>query len=206
MKNVLIGATVAMSITSGAYAGSVSAVVAEPEVQSVYVAPATPSWGGFYAGLSAGKASGDQTYAGEVPTSYDLDGNVFGAFIGYKYDMQPFVLGMELAAIKGPIEQTEVDGSATYPDYNFGHVVDLKASAGYSFGKLLVSGIVGYSTAKWDDAGTTTTADGMSYGIGADYLITDNLFVGAEYLKRNLDTDFLDSDVDTLQARIGYKF
>lgn len=197
MKNVLIGATVAMSITSGANAGSVSAVVAEPQVQSVYVAPAAPSWGGFYAGLSAGKASGDHTYTDDG--QYDLDGTVFGAFIGYKYDMQPFVLGMELAAVKGPIEEPE-------PEYNFGHVVDLKASAGYSFGKLLVSGIVGYSTAKWDENGTSSTADGMSYGLGADYLITDNFFVGAEYLKRNLDTDAFDGDVDTLQARIGYKF
>lgn len=202
MKTVLIGATVAMSLTSGAYAGSVSSVVAEPEVQSVYVAPVAPSWGGFYAGLSAGKASGDHTY-NELwdGGQFDLDGNVFGAFVGYKYDMQPFVLGVELAAVKGPIEETDD------ADYKFDHVIDLKASAGYSFGKLLVSGIVGYSTAKWDEGGTSSsTADGMSYGLGADYLITDNFFVGAEYLKRNLDTDDFDGDVDTLQARIGYKF
>ena len=204
MKTVLIGATVAMSLTSGAYAGSVSPVVAEPEVQSVYVAPVAPSWGGFYAGLSAGKASGDLTYDANQELSrngqYDLDGNVYGAFIGYNYDMQPFVLGLELAGLKGPIED-KAD-----PDFKFDHVIDLKARAGYSFGKLLVSGIVGYSTAKWDEEGTSSTADGMSYGVGADYLITDNFFVGAEYLMRNLDTDAFDADLDTLQARVGYKF
>jgi hypothetical protein len=69
-------------------------VVAEAEVVSVKASPAAPSRGGFYTGLSAGKAQGDQTYRGGESIQYDLDGNVFGAFIGYTDYSPPFCLGI----------------------------------------------------------------------------------------------------------------
>lgn len=209
MRRVLIGLTAGFLFSTGAYAGSVDPVPPQADAAPVYAAPAELSWSGFYAGLAAGQGMGDQTYL--PSTDYDIDGDALGVFVGYNLQMEPYLFGLELAATKGPLEQSETDGSATYPDYRVKNLYDLKARAGVSFGKLVVSGILGYSSAQWDEDGTSADIDGFSYGIGADYLVNDRIFIGAEYLSRNLDnrgsavSDF-DSSVNTLLLRAGMKF
>lgn len=49
------------------------------------------------------------------------------------------------------------------------------------------------------------------YGIGAEYLINDNLFVGVEYLKLDIDVDLegvldVDHSVENLAVYLGYHF
>jgi len=54
---------------------------------------------------------------------------------------------------------------------------------------------------------------GFSYGAGVDYMVSDHLFVGAEYLMRNLSgarvndpTRTMESSIQSAQLRVGWHF
>lgn len=166
-------------------------------------------WGGFYVGLSAGQGDGYQVYANTL--DYDLDGDVKGIYAGYNYDMAPYVFGVEIAYTKGPIIEHEIGGTTEWPEYNFEDFIDVKGRAGYQFGDFLLYGVLGYTKADWDQDGTFVDADGPAFGVGVEYLVTENIIVGAEYIQRDLEQrgsivqDF-DADIDTLQIRLACKF
>jgi OOP family OmpA-OmpF porin len=58
--------------------------------------------------------------------------------------------------------------------------------------------------------GVTFTADDdgtdLYYGIGAEYDINSNMYVGAEYTLTKMNISAADSDVDNLSLSLGYKF
>ena len=96
-----------------------------------------------------------------------------------------FVLGGEVAYTAGPTT-LEVDGD-TYSDF-----FDLKGRIGYAMNRVMVYGVVGWSTATRNETttATATSGSGFSYGAGVDVLVTDRIFVGAEYLVRQLNGDY----------------
>eukprot|EP01037_Dinobryon_pediforme_P037544 gene37544-45078_t len=78
------------------------------DLASKHVAVVTPaadapfSWTGFYAGIQAGgvfgTTSGPYEYAnqtGTTPYSIDVTGGLLGARIGYNYQVNNFVFGIE---------------------------------------------------------------------------------------------------------------
>lgn len=179
---------------------------------SVNVAPA---WGGFYAGGIASWDTGEQNYYSGGAFSngpWGLDGALYGAFAGYNFQSGSMVYGAEAAYTIGEITS---DIPSTFgADYS--SMLDVKARAGYTIGDALVYGVVGGSMGTWDDrTGPPETASttGLNYGLGVDYKISDSMFLGAEYLVRDLSGEFdLPSDVsiDTLtqsaQIRVGLRF
>ncbi len=59
--------------------------------------------------------------------------------------------------------------------------------------------------------GDTHAVDGMNYGVGADFLITDNIFVGADYIVRDLSgaispDETVNLGVQALELRVGMNF
>ena len=118
------------------------------------------------------------------------------------------VYGGEIAYSNGP--DAFIAGN---PDWSLDPYLDLKGRVGYSFGKALVYGVLGYSQATYLEAGAEFEGDGVSYGVGVDYLVTDNIFLGVEYLTRQTSgsypdesDNYFDLDVDTVSLRVGYKF
>jgi len=162
------------------------------------------SWDGFYAGLSVGSGFGEQTYYNSV--NYDLVGQARGLFAGYNYAVGSYVLGAELAASKSDIAEDCCSG------YDFGQFIDLKFRVGYPVGKSLIYGLVGYTTAKWDqdDNGDYYDVDGYNFGIGVDYAVSDKFVVGLEVLSRQLETNTVgggfEADPGTVSLRAAYKF
>lgn len=164
----------------------------------------TGQWTGYYGGLTFSKTSGDMVY--DDTSQYDLDGQSLGAIVGYNYATGSLVLGAELAYSKGRIEEV---GN---PFFGFESWVDLKARVGYSMDNVLVYGTLGGTFTTWDEGGNSFDGNGVVYGVGADYLVSPSLFVGAEYVVRDVTSDWnsggntLDADINTLSLRVGMKF
>jgi outer membrane immunogenic protein len=203
-----------LTLTSAAWADSLGEPEMEPAMEPmVEVAPAPFDWSGFYAGLSAGKSTGDFDYleSGVSYEAHDLTGTSMGVFAGYNLQSGNFVYGLELALQRDVAEQ---DG---FPDYNYPRVDDAKLRLGYAFDNVMVYGFVGRSRGDFHYAGTDTDygATGNNFGVGADMVFNENWLVGLEYINRELEGDYDGDfgsefthrgDISTFQLRVGYKF
>ena len=171
-------------ISSTALAGSSVPVSVAPVAVAAPVAAAT-DWSGFYFGGLVSFDSGPTT-AHTISTSTDFDPDEldpatnYGVFAGYNKQMGSFVLGGELAYSTG----TYV--GVAYPTTVWDYMADVKARAGYSLGRAMVYGVVGYSFSDLATGPIEYNATGISYGAGVDFMITDRIFLGAEYLSRDL--------------------
>jgi outer membrane immunogenic protein len=161
-------------------------------------------WSGMYVGVASASNSGDMVYSdgGE----FDLDGNNAGVILGYNHALGPWVVGGELAYSKGRVEEV---GNT---DFAYESWTDLKARGGYAFGSVLVYGTLGATFSTWDEGGNSFDGNGTLYGLGVDVLVSPNFVVGAEYLTRDMTSDWnntggtLDADVNTFTVRAAYKF
>lgn len=164
-------------------------------------------WGGFYAGGSFGSHDGDKCYAGASPCpEFFIDGQDGSIFGGYNLTSGAWVYGAELSAsITGDAPET-VD-----TDFILSNFVDLKLRGGYAYGQGLYFASIGYSVADADEAGDYYDAEGALLSVGADFFLTDNLFVGTEYTRRFLTgaggtPNEFDVELDTFSLRLGYNF
>ena len=167
-------------------------------------------WSGFYAGGQYATNDGDFTNlnAGLPIAGGNLGGDTFGAFVSYNRQTGNLVYGGELAYSAGTIT---VDGSS---DQGFDSLFDVKARLGYAFDRALVYGTVAYTRDNWKAFSTNTNAEGHGYRIGVEYMATDSLVLGVEYMRRSLATDAItfpppqtvESDFDTFALRIAYRF
>ena len=203
-KSITSGLIVGASLVAlPAFAGGPGPVIVQPA--PVIVAPSIPApriidWSGIYGGLSYSGTRGRLKDPAKVSTDFNK-GSAPGAFVGYNFQNGGLVYGGELAYFG--FSSSDLKGDSTTKVKN---ALDAKARLGYAFGRALVFGTVGYSTAHIDLAGNSQSFNGVSYGVGADYLVTDNIFLGAEYTKRNLSKNSYDADPSTFGIRVGYKF
>lgn len=191
MKHTLLAAVFAGLAGSAAVAGS-----PEPYIEHVYLQPPVveSDWDGFYGGLVGGLHSGVVT-----PGGFDFDGMSYGGFAGYNFQKGDMVVGAEVAAQRGTLDFAP-------PTLTMDMMVDAKVRVGYSMGDALLFASGGYST-----VGTTGgfAAKGWNTGAGLDYAINDKVFVGAEYVYRNLPTAvpaIFSATSHSGQLRAGIKF
>lgn len=194
MKLAAYAALAAVAATSAAHAGGyVAPVVDAPVVVTPTPEPVSVDWSGFYAGLQYGKGSSELSYAGE---SADTDVDGYGLHAGYLHDFGSYVLGGEFDYNR--LDPEDGDGDAG--------LYRLRARAGYDMGRFLPYVTLGAAHFKADDFSET----GLTYGIGADFKVTDKFTVGAEYSRSDLsdvdDIDGLDLDTDLVQVRASYHF
>jgi Outer membrane protein beta-barrel domain len=157
---------------------------------------------GFYAGVSFGEFTADETSAG-----YDgFDGAAGTAvFIGYDHAFSTFFVGGELAYNLGNLESSD-----TFEDYSGSGLLDMKVRFGKDFDKIKVYGFAGYSKMQSDEY-SGVTFSGANYGLGAAYALNDSTDVGLEYIKRNFgdseDGAYTDSrTLSTISLRVGFNF
>jgi len=200
---------VLLSATSS-FAGSLS----PPTITTVAIAtpPATtPDWSGFYAGGMVGFDSArGNTLAwidGDL-VSFPMSSNTsIGGFAGYNIQFDRLVVGAEIAISSGG-PALEIN-----PDIRYGVFLDLKARAGVNFGKALVYTTAGGSFSNLSIGLGDAPSAGFVYGAGLEVSISENLFVGTEYLIREMTgasaqdpAATTETTLQSIQLRVGWRF
>ena len=183
-------------------------------------------WTGFYAGgelstLNSGTTFpltdfftegeiGDEGLELDDGIKVDLDGNSYGAHLGYMYDAGNYVLGAEIAWSKLNFDEI----SASFQGTTFTEVFDtntndtiihMKIRAGYDAGKFLPYVTVGAARVEISDQ----YDDGSFYGAGVAFLAADNFLIGGEILKHQFNDvggSGYDLEATTMSVRASYKF
>lgn len=210
MKSVILTSIAAVGFATTSLAGNPAPI--EPVmVDVVPVAAAGPDWGGFYLGATYGMGLGGDLEYSSGNTYDDLEsGSSYGAFVGYNFQRNNLVYGGEIA-------YSQVDtpgfGPIGYPNETFNYFIDGKARIGYAMNKVLVYGFAGYTLSNFEfQSGANFDVDGLNYGVGADMMIGEHLFLGAEYIARNLSgetnsaTETQTTNIQAVQLRAGWKF
>lgn len=209
MKNHLTLAAIAALLSASTVHAGNPDIPVFPVVQIVPVV--TDDWSGLYAGgaLSFDSTNGEVTaFIDGTPSSFSVS-NIMsvGSFAGYNAQFGNFVLGGEAAVFSGIVELESAS--------NFQHqtLFDLKARAGYSFGNALAYGVIGNSFSNASLGNFAVAISGLVYGAGLDFQVSENMFVGAEYLIRDMDgTGVQDpsatfkTTLQSAQFRVGWKF
>jgi outer membrane immunogenic protein len=188
------------AIATPALAGGPTTPIAEPEIVPAaepYVAPGL-DWSGAYAGAQIGYGDVDSNGAG-----LDGYGALGGVHAGYRWDMGNFVAGAELS-----YDKANIDLGATAGD-ELDDVTALKLTAGREFGNSLVYGALGAAHASASVAGADLSDNGLVYGLGMDYAISERMTVGGELLRHDFndfDASGVDLDATTLKAKVALRF
>jgi len=164
-------------------------------------------WSGFYAGGQLEFASVTGEPLGGGATINEGNGLMFGANGGYRFDLGNVVLGANAAAMFGSVNTSPVVAVAT-PDPTLDLLLRAGIEVGYDLGPVLVHGGIGQTFAiMTNPANRRQTEFGAYFGIGADYMLTDDIMIGADITRTNLD-NFAGSDVSVTSFGIGaaYRF
>ena len=188
---------------------SASAALAEggntaPPPPPVVVEPETcpDTFDCAYIGLEAGIARGDGDVNGDTLGLSD-DETVVGAFGGYNIQNGSLVFGGEARYLG-----FEMPGVAQGSALN--DVFDVRGRVGVAPGGsagMLFYAALGYSWSSYDTGfGGSVDLDGMNFGVGAEYNLSESFFVGADYTGRSLEGGAYEVDLNTVTLRAGFRF
>ncbi|MFC3168484.1 outer membrane protein [Paracoccus fontiphilus] len=192
-----VALTVAATLAASAsFAGGYVAPVVEtaPVVAPVVPVEAGTDWTGFYAGLQYGQGSAEVSDNGGES---DFDG--YGAHVGYLRDFGKVIAGAELDYNKADLDEADEDAD----------LWRLRARAGYDMGRFQPYVTLGAAHVSLDTIAGDISETGITYGVGAEYLVTEKFSVGAEYSRSDFSdviADGVDLDTDLVQVRASYRF
>ncbi len=162
--------------------------------------PAASNWSGFYAGLHGGYGwAGDLSgvIAGDATTTSDdifvetdVGGPILGGQAGYNWQFDPVVLGIEGDASWsgiGPADET-----ALFDEDVVDFLGSARLRAGIGLDRLLIYGTGGLGFAGINETSQGDGDDfhlGWTAGAGAEFLITDSVSLGGQYLHYGFDGD-----------------
>ncbi|QND52877.1 porin family protein [Phyllobacterium sp. 628] len=217
---------------STVYAADAVADTASPEP---LLAEPSFTWTGFYAGVNAGYGFGGDDRVGLRTGGIfrgsigDLENSGFlgGAQIGYNYQINNIVLGLEADFQGGDINDdlsTAFLGSEVDAHSKINWFGTVRPRLGYAFDRTMIYGTGGlaYGNVKYsvsiddvNDIESSKTRAGWTAGAGAEHAFTDHLTAKLEYQYINLGSRKIGDDVLSTEAtsdfhsvRIGlnYKF
>lgn len=177
-------------------------VAPAPQAPAVYLPPAPPpySWTGIYFGVNGGgtfaHASDTATItgglaAGSASGSGSANGGVFGGQIGFNYQINQLVLGME-----GDFDWSSVSSTSTFGILSETSKVDwlatIRGRAGFAIDRVMIYGTGGVAFVPTSDNVTATgfgtifnassTNVGWTVGAGAEAAFAQNWTARVEYL------------------------
>jgi len=154
---------------------SSAAFAADFDLQTTPTRPSADFSGvglGVDAGVGLGSAGGA-----------NASGMIGGAHIGYNFQANRLVGGAEADFLTSGIKS----GSLSTTSFQQNFLSSARVKAGWAFGDLLSYGTVGwaYSTSKFTDArgSSSQSIKGTAFGAGAEFALTRNAFLRAEYLR-----------------------
>jgi outer membrane immunogenic protein len=187
MKRVLL-ACVGVVALSGAAAAADLPVAPAPYYKAPVYAPAY-NWSGFYLGINGGGGWGRSTWTTTGP--FDTSGGLIGGTLGYNYQVNQVVLGVEgdidWANINGSTNTgcTAVGGTGCTTGDNW--LSTVRGRLGYAADRFLpyITGGAAFGDVKASGpglTGTDTTNAGWTLGGGIEFAIAGHWTAKAEYL------------------------
>ena len=189
---------VAMSAVLGGSALSGASAADLPRRSPAYVQPAYApifTWTGFYAGFNAGYGGGDSKGTGNALAG-TLSGGFGGGTIGYNYQYQQLVVGLEADADFAGIGNTQTSAGPLTAKSDLDFQTTIRARAGYSMNRALIfvtGGYAGgdlhstvYDTPRNVFAANSNFLSGYAIGAGVEYAFMPNLSGKVEYLYTDL--------------------
>lgn len=175
----------------------------------------TSQWSGFYTGGELGAASGDFDWQYQNPNYFntlgpvilgtDFDhsdtGAIGGIFAGYNHQIDPWVIGLEVSAAATNLEETKASPLFATDVYTseMNWLTKVTGRVGYARDRWLVYAKGGWAGADIDlvlddpvaiiNASSDEFATGWTVGIGAEYMLFNNVSLGIVY-------DYVDLGID----------
>jgi outer membrane immunogenic protein len=209
MKHLLVVSVSVAAMCMPAIAADLP--VKPPPKAPLWSSPAC-QWCGLYFGASAGYGGAD--FIANFDDSRDLtslsakhsaNSILGGAHLGYNYQFGSFVLGAET-----DISMTGIKSKVSGAESTLPWLGTTRLRGGFLVtNDLLVYGTGGaaYGHVKVSDATCsnmvfTTPTVGWALGGGAEYAMTSNIVIGAEYLHVDLDGPSVTNGLQTLGTRV----
>lgn len=208
MKFILSVSAIALASVIGVGAAAAADLMVDNAAIEA-AAPAT-TWAGAYVGGSAGYSAGtvnwelvpDPTTNGE----YDISGWTLGGQIGYNWQTDNIVFGLEadlsLANISG-------DDDAVLASREVNWVASARGRVGFALDSVLLYGTAGIAVAEstgevFEIFDETNTHVGWTVGVGAEAMVTDNVSIKAEYRYSDYGTQTYDYFGGTLPVDTSF--
>jgi outer membrane immunogenic protein len=170
-----------------------------PQAPATYIPTPVPvyNWSGIYVGLNGGWGLGtiNWTVAGGAANTTSPDGGVFGGTLGFNYQMNAFVFGVE-----GDSDWSRISGSAatavcvTSGNCQTGNtwLSTLRGRVGFAMDRVLFygtgGGVFGNVQTTINGTQTTHTQVGWSAGLGIEAALAENWTAKVEYIYAGLGT------------------
>ena len=187
MKNILLAsAAIVVLAIAPASAADLQRRPAMPAKAPVYVAPVY-NWTGFYVGINGGGGWGRSDVSAPFPSgSFDTSGGLVGGTIGYNWQMNQIVFGVE-----GDGDWSDIRGSApcagTTCQVRNDWLATARGRLGYAFDRFLpyVTGGAAFGNIRTNIAGVGSADEskaGWTVGGGVEYGLSGPWSIKAEYL------------------------
>ena len=155
--------------------------------------PAYYNWAGFYVGVNAGYGWGQSHWTSPL-VDINPKGGMFGATVGYNYQLGAFVFGLEGDFDWSMMKGSNACGVAATCETKNTWLGTGRGRVGYAFDRFLpyVTGGVAFGDIKasmTNPLGTTSasaTKLGWVLGVGLEYAFSTNWTVKGEYLRADL--------------------
>jgi len=173
MMRLVIPASALALLSGAAVAADLPTMVPPPPAPMLSTTPLAYNWSGFYIGAHGGWAFGDGAFD---------DGAVVGGQIGFNWQFNNFVLGVE-----GDGSWADVGGADS--------LETIRARGGFAFDRFLAYGTGGGAFQDFEDLGWVA-------GAGVEYAFTDFVSAGVEYLHYEFD----DASAEVIRGRVNVTF
>ncbi len=220
MKNSLKLTTAVLALALGG-GTAMAADLPAPEVPMIAAAPVVWSWTGFYAGLFIGGGfNGDiDGHHGKKSTD-DLSGVFGGGYVGYNWQMDSFLLGLETDAGFTGWDTDQGKGKHKGWKGEVGVIGSVRGRVGFAWDRFLLYGTGGFAYANLDinkNKNNDNFLTGWTAGGGVEFAVTDNVLVKLEYLYYNVGDEWDGKNknknkkdgqfaIDTVKLGVAYKF
>jgi len=200
MRGFLLASVSSAALASTAWAADLSTKAPPAAI------PVAPTWSGFYIGLDGGwlqnRATVQELQPGSIDTSASLtmDGFIGGGHLGYNWQYQQFLLGVEadIGAGTGSRTTTFLVGADTFTS-RINWLSTIRGRLGVTFDQWLLYGTAGWAVAgvhntRTDTGGPfildeTKAKSGFIWGGGVERMFTPHWSGRVEALAVDLGND-----------------